>query len=98
MITENLKNIGKLLTLQAITAITLFSTFQPLNADTIEKKGNGTFITEDFSCKVALADFKELNRVLSSPHFTKDQKKLFKMELETVIEALKNHSECKRVE
>ena len=33
-------------------------------ADTISKVGKGTFITEEFDCKIALADYAELQRVL----------------------------------
>ena len=81
-----------------IAIATLLTLISPVTADTIEKKGNGTFITEDFSCEVALADVAELQRALEITPRTDFKYKVFLEEYEAVTEALKNHSECKGVE
>jgi len=40
--------------------------------------------TDTFSCKIALLDAAELNRVLASNEFTNDQKTNFEIELKSV--------------
>ncbi len=54
----------------------------------------GTFITESFSCDVALADYAELKRVLKITPTTDFKYKIFLEELESVKNSLKKHSEC----
>jgi hypothetical protein len=62
-------------------------------ADTITKVGKGTFIKEDFSCKVALADFAELQRVLEITPRTDFKYKMFLSQFESVTEAM-NSNDC----
>ena len=64
------------------------------HADTITKHGKGTFITEDFSCKVALADYKELQKVLDITPRTDFKYKVFLEEFEAVTTSINNHSDC----
>jgi len=82
-----------------VVAGTLTALFVPTlaKADTITKSGKGTFITEDFSCKVALADFAELQRVLEITPRSDFKYSIFLSQYETVSKALSNHTECKGV-
>jgi len=98
MITKNVKNIGIVLSLQAVATITIFSFTQPLQADTITKSGNGIFITEDFSCKVAIANYRELHRILDITPRTDFKYKIFLSEYEAVTSELKKHTGCKNEE
>lgn len=54
----------------------------------------GTFITEPFSCSVALADLKELQRAVKETPKSDFKYKIFLEELEAVKNNLKKHSEC----
>jgi len=62
-------------------------------ADTITKRGNGTFIVEDFDCKVALANYAELQRSVkeNNPKFVQEQ---LEPSLKLTLEALAEHTEC----
>ena len=82
-----------------VVAGALSAVFVPTlaKADTITKSGKGTFITEDFSCKVALADFAELQRVLEITPRSDFKYSIFLSQYETVSKALSNHTECKGV-
>jgi len=62
-------------------------------ADTIAKVGKGTFITEEFSCKVALADYAELQRVLEITPRTDFKYSIFLSQFETVTRAM-NNNDC----
>jgi len=66
-----------------------------VHADTITHNGNETIIQEDFSCKVALADLAELQRVLEITPRTDFKYKIFLDEYEAVVKDLAKHSECK---
>ena len=79
-----------------LTAGAFVALFAPTlsHADTITKHGKGTFITEDFSCKVALADYKELQRVLDITPRTDFKYKVFLEEFEAVTTSINNHSDC----
>jgi hypothetical protein len=55
----------------------------------------GTYVTEPFSCKVALEDYAELQRVLEITPRTDFKYQLFLDEYETVVKALAEHTECK---
>lgn len=63
-------------------------------ADTITKSGRGTFITEEFDCKVALADYAELQRVLSITPRTDLKYKIFLDEFEATTNAMRKNN-CK---
>ena len=65
------------------------------HADTITHNGNETIIKEDFSCKVALADLAELQRVLEITPRTDFKYKIFLDEYEAVVKDLAKHTECK---
>jgi len=55
----------------------------------------GTYVTEPFSCKVALADYAELQRVLEITPRTDFKYQIFLDEYSTVVKALELHTECK---
>ena len=54
----------------------------------------GVYIKEPFSCDVALADLKELQRAVKETHKSDFKYKIFLEELEAVKNSLKKHSEC----
>lgn len=76
----------------------LLLVFVPVHADTITKEGNGTFIEEDFTCKVALADYAELQRVLKITPKSDWKYGIFLKEYQAVTKELKAHSECEGVQ
>jgi len=55
----------------------------------------GEVIVEPFSCEVALADLKELQRALEVTPRTDFKYKIFLDEYEAVVKSLKEHPECK---
>jgi len=54
----------------------------------------GVYIKEPFSCDVALADLKELQRAVKETPKSDFKYKIFLEELEAVKNSLKKHSEC----
>ncbi len=57
----------------------------------------GEVIVEPFSCEVALADLKELQRVLEITPRTDFKYKIFLDEYESVVKSLDKHPECKEL-
>jgi len=55
----------------------------------------GVYVVEPFSCKVALADYAELQRVLEITPRTDFKYKIFLDEYEAVVKDLDKHPECK---
>jgi hypothetical protein len=55
--------------------------------------GQGTFITEPFSCKVALANYHHLTKTTkeNNPTFVQEQ---LELSLKLTIEELAEHTEC----
>jgi len=62
-----------------------------VKADTITKAGRGTFIIEDFDCKLALADYTELQRVLEVTPRTDFKYSIFLEEFESVTTSMTNN-------
>ena len=75
-----------------VTTLTL-ALFTPVlaKADTITTAGKGTFITEEFDCKVALADYAELQRLLDVTPRSDFKYSMFLGQFESVTEAMSNN-------
>ena len=69
-----------------------------VKADTITKRGNGTFIVEDFDCTVALANYAELKKSVENTPRDDFKYPIFLLEYEAVLDALREHTECWEVE
>ena len=71
----------------------LVSMFVP----TMANAKQGVIIVESFTCKVALADLKELQRALEVTPRTDFKYKIFLDEYEAVVKSLNEHPECKEL-
>ena len=86
MITEKQRKTKQKLALWGITIITTLAIIS-MKANA----GQGTFITEKFSCKVALADYAELQRALEITPKNDFKYKIFLGQFETVTKAISNN-------
>ena len=82
------------ITAMIATAVISATMATVLKADTVEQRGNGTFVQEDFSCKVALADKVYLETAIPTETDV-EMKEMMIKELVSTKKAINNNGGCK---